>query len=301
MADLEELLEENPIVPYIRESDFAVRKPWRSAARRLLDYLFIGVREGVLQVEADGREYRFESGQFCLIQPGSVVVLEGVTDTITPFAHFDMFYRPDRADSFPTKPGQLDLTPYGHLLQPSLLEAFGLSVPVRIEAAQPAKLMDTLIMTVERWQQRDPIMQLRACLSMHELIVTILETYLHSGGSMRAGRDPLKWIVAHFSANLSEPLSLEAMAKRANLSVSRFSVLFKSRYAVTPHRYLLNMRLEHAKELLGNTDLSQEQIAQYCGFSDVHHFSKAFRGTYGLTPGEWRKGFPQAVDPASVK
>lgn len=289
MADLMERIEKDPIVPYIRESDFAVRRPWQYAERRLLDYLFIYIQEGVLRVKVDGRSYLFESGQFCFVQPGSIVALEGETDTITPFAHMDLFYRADRVKSFPTRPGQIDLTSYGHLLQPTIYALYGLEIPVRIEVSQPKKLSEATIMMVELWQQNDPLMKLKAHLLANEIVLALLEAYMPSEGSRRVGADPLKWVVAYFSAHLNESISILRMADRANLSVSRFSALFKQRYSVSPHRYLLRMRIDHSKELLENTVLSQEEIASYCGFSDVHHFSKAFRKCCGTPPGDWRK------------
>jgi AraC-like DNA-binding protein len=289
MTSLIERMDRHPIVPYIRLSDFAVRKPWRYAERRLLDYLFIYIKEGVLQVWVDGQEYQFEAGQFCLVQPGSIVILEGLTDTITPFAHFDIFYNPERAKSFPTKAGQIDISAYRHILQPRLNDIYGLKIPVRIEVKQPKKLIETMIIMVELWKQYEASMQLKAHLLAYEVIVTILESYLRDSGGTRETADPLKWIVAYFSTHLNEPLTIEKMASRANLSVSRFSTLFKWRYGVSPHRYLLHMRVDHAKELLESSDLSQEEISNYCGFSDVHHFSKAFRKLSGLTPGEWRR------------
>jgi len=57
-----------------------------------------------------------------------------------------------------------------------------------------------------------------------------------------------------------------------------------------PHRYLLEMRIAHAGELLRTTTLSQEDVAAYCGFADIHHFSKAFKRRTGVTPGAWREG-----------
>jgi transcriptional regulator GlxA family with amidase domain len=55
-----------------------------------------------------------------------------------------------------------------------------------------------------------------------------------------------------------------------------------------PHRYLLELRIKHAKELLATTGLNLQEIAAYCGFADIHHFSKAFKKAIGLPPGEFR-------------
>ena len=51
---LSEMLARQPIVPFIREGDFAVRAPWSVAARRLLDYLLVYIQEGECLFQVDG-------------------------------------------------------------------------------------------------------------------------------------------------------------------------------------------------------------------------------------------------------
>jgi transcriptional regulator GlxA family with amidase domain len=52
---------------------------------------------------------------------------------------------------------------------------------------------------------------------------------------------------------------------------------------------LLQMRLEHAKELLTSTRVSILQVATYCGFADAQHFAKAFKKAVGVTPSVYRE------------
>jgi transcriptional regulator GlxA family with amidase domain len=78
------------------------------------------------------------------------------------------------------------------------------------------------------------------------------------------------------------------MARRANLSPSRFAAVFRQHFGLSPHQYFLRLRIEHAQELLRTTDLPQRDIAAYCGFADVHHFSKAFKRITRLPPGVYR-------------
>ncbi|MBW7457266.1 helix-turn-helix domain-containing protein, partial [Paenibacillus sepulcri] len=66
------------------------------------------------------------------------------------------------------------------------------------------------------------------------------------------------------------------------------SALFKQRYGVSPHQYLLEMRITHSRELLQSSLLTQEEIASYCGFANIHHFSKTFKKRTGFSPGQWR-------------
>ncbi|TXK72272.1 AraC family ligand binding domain-containing protein [Paenibacillus sp. N3.4] len=152
----------SPLVPFIRESDFAIRKPWSMPERRLLDYLLIYVQEGTCKFTVDRVEYAFKPGEFCLIQPGSVNKLQGLTNTVTPFAHFDLFYNASRLESFPTRAGQIDLSDYAHLMQPRLDELCGCHIPVKLEMHHPDKFRTSFLQAVELWQYRDAHMQARA-------------------------------------------------------------------------------------------------------------------------------------------
>ncbi|SDN20776.1 AraC-like ligand binding domain-containing protein [Paenibacillus sp. yr247] len=283
---LTELLKLHPIVPFVRQSEFAVRKPWTYPERRLLDYLFVYIQEGTCCFSVDHQKYMFQAGQFCLVQPGSLLSLEGLTNTITPYIHFDLYYNAERENSFPTRPGQIDLSAYLNLLQPTINDIYGIQMPVHVRPSNPLKLKETLFQVIEQAELQDPLIQLKTQHLVTEIIISLLETYYQG---TQTPTHTFDWIISYFSHHLSEPISLESMANRANLSISRFSIMFKQRYGLSPHQYLINMRVNHAKELLTNTDLSQESITLYCGFADLHHFSKTFKKRTGCTPGEYRK------------
>ncbi|WP_240547886.1 AraC family transcriptional regulator [Paenibacillus lignilyticus] len=285
---LSEMMEKQPIVPYIRESDYAVRKPWLSAERRLLDYLLVYFQEGECVFQVDGIPYEFRRGDFCLIQPKSLNVLEGKTNTITPFAHMDFFYDSFREERFPTRSGQIDLEPYSHLIQPRLNDFHGVTIPVRLRPKHPIALRDKFLAMVECWQHRDPLMQLRAQSLGTEVILTILEDHTDLKQTEKAAPQRMNWITSFLSLNLAEPLTVSEMAARASLSPSRFSAKFKEQLGVSPHRYLLQLRIHHAQELLTGSDNTIEEIAAYCGFADVHHFTKAFKKEVGDAPGHYR-------------
>lgn len=287
---LSELMTRRPILPYIRESDFAVRKPWSMGARRLLDYLLVYVQEGECLFHVDGAPYEFRSGDFCLIQPGSLTTLEGRTNSITPFAHLDWFYDDRREERFPTRSGQVDLAPYSDLIQPRLNDLQGIDIPVRLVPKQPFELRDRFLEMVECWQHRTPLMQLKAQTLATEVLLTILED--HSDDLKQAEKSapqPMNWITSFISFHLSEPISVREMAARANLSPSRFSANFKAQFGVAPHRYLLRLRIHHAKELLSRSERGLDVIAAYCGFADIHHFAKTFKKETGVTPGAYRR------------
>ncbi len=84
--------------------------------------------------------------------------------------------------------------------------------------------------------------------------------------------------------NITRRWTVEEMAKAACLSPSRFSVLFKEFFQVTPVDDLINVRIERAKWLLSSSRLSVSQAAEQSGFENLSYFSRLFRKRVGVPP-----------------
>ena len=89
-------------------------------------------------------------------------------------------------------------------------------------------------------------------------------------------------------AQPDQDLSLRDLARASYLSPFHFSRLFKKLTGVTPHNYLAQIRVMHAKQLLANPKLSITEIGARVGYLSASHFSKAFRQATGTTPREFR-------------
>jgi AraC family transcriptional regulator len=90
-------------------------------------------------------------------------------------------------------------------------------------------------------------------------------------------------------SRLDSDLTLQELAAEVGYSRSHFLRAFHATMGVTPHRYVLNRRIERARGLLAETDMSIAQVAYCCGFSSQAHLTLAFRKVCGLTPGEYRR------------
>jgi AraC family transcriptional regulator len=90
-------------------------------------------------------------------------------------------------------------------------------------------------------------------------------------------------------AGLAHRVSLEKVAGACNLSVSQFGRTFKKATGMTPHRWLVQRRLERAKDLLLRSTMSLAEIALDCGFSEQSHFTRTFSHLVGTSPGRWRR------------
>jgi AraC family transcriptional regulator len=90
-------------------------------------------------------------------------------------------------------------------------------------------------------------------------------------------------------AGLVSGVRLDAVARRCNLSLSQFGRTFKKTTGITPHRWLVKLRLERAQDLLLWSTRSLAEIALDCGFSEQSHFTRTFTRLVGTSPGEWRR------------
>ncbi|TVR06389.1 MAG: AraC family transcriptional regulator [Spirochaetaceae bacterium] len=88
--------------------------------------------------------------------------------------------------------------------------------------------------------------------------------------------------------NLAGEVSLESLAERAQMSTSYFSRLFKHVVGEKFKDYLINQRIELAKQLLRNTSDKVYAVAEAVGFHDHHYFSDVFKRKTGITPVEFR-------------
>jgi transcriptional regulator GlxA family with amidase domain len=99
----------------------------------------------------------------------------------------------------------------------------------------------------------------------------------------RAKRRVLEYIVTHLNENITN----DALAEVAGLSVCHFARMFKETIG-SPHRYVLQSRVEWARELLAGTDMPLSEIAIVTGFSDQSHYTRWFREIIGITPSSYR-------------
>ena len=84
-------------------------------------------------------------------------------------------------------------------------------------------------------------------------------------------------------------LTAEELAKSAGLSASDFRQKFYRTFGISPMKYLMQLRMEKAENLLKQTGESVKRIAAQCGFNSSHAFSRTFSRHFGISPAAMRK------------
>jgi len=127
-----------------------------------------------------------------------------------------------------------------------------------------------------------------ACLAALAAVLSESEAV---SGSCSAGDDARAHAAARFlERHAASPLSLDAVAAEVGLSAFHFIRIFRGAIGVTPHQYLMRIRLLRAVALLRDTTLPVTDVAYEVGWGDLSTFNRTFRREIGCTPRELRRG-----------
>ena len=94
----------------------------------------------------------------------------------------------------------------------------------------------------------------------------------------------LSLVIQKMEQNIEEPISPSLLAKEVGMSTRQLERLFRRYLNRSPKRYYMELRLQKARNLLMQTDMSVINVALACGFASPSHFSKCYRAHYDTTP-----------------
>ncbi len=109
-----------------------------------------------------------------------------------------------------------------------------------------------------------------------------------SGRHYERIKPAVDYIHEHFS---QDDISVGALAAMCGMGESYFQRLFKEKYGMPPKRYISQLKVNHACELLRMERYNVSQVAEMSGFSDVYFFSRQFKSYIGITPTEFMKKY----------
>jgi AraC-like DNA-binding protein len=121
---------------------------------------------------------------------------------------------------------------------------------------------------------------------------TLLDPWIEPADPRSRTASPVRYVVAmvrHICENLSEPLGIEQVAEVVGLHPNYALKLFTSVMHIPIQKFVVRMRLIHARSLLFEGNLSIANIAFQSGFASLSQFYEHFRRAYGITPNQMRR------------
>lgn len=130
---------------------------------------------------------------------------------------------------------------------------------------------------------------------IRNFFVELARNYIQRGRPMPPRmlelREQMKNLRSRMVESCYEVWTVERMATAVHLSKSRFSVLYRRLFRISPLADLLHMRMELAKYYLGMMQMPIDDVAESCGFSSIYYFCRVFKKMNGITPGRFQKTY----------
>lgn len=265
-----------PVIRIAHRSAGALRIP----ERIIVDHEFVLVTRGRGEFAIDGERFDYQPLDLFLLPPFVPHRIEGGegVDSEHLAVHFDLSPSVPGADESPR-----DRLPY------EVQFPRGLALPRRMRMTEGDANVKRLHDVVALRERGDELAEIEAVARLTLLVVSLLGEQASPRSIDPRNRVRLERAVAWLRDNLHREIGVDDLADAAGLSPSHLRRLFRQWTGYGPNEYVRRARVDRARQLLGDVDLTLKQIAARCGFKDPFHFSKVFRAVDGLPPSRYRE------------
>lgn len=107
---------------------------------------------------------------------------------------------------------------------------------------------------------------------------------LIDAAAAESNRNPVSEVINFLSARISEPVSVAELAEHVSMSPSAFAHMFRDVTGMSPYQFFKRMRLDRARVLLVEQELTVSEVSRRVGYSSLSHFITEFKRHFGVTP-----------------
>ena len=244
------------------------------------EFEIIYVRSGFLTVSISGESYIGKTGEAFVVSPGNLHLMGSQTGTVDYYTFlFPLKYISFRTDDM------LD----EKLLEP--LNSGHLMICPRVKDTAK-ELCEQLIEIYEAKKDESEskiTTQVRAKIILLQFILEMWKKGFVIENDT-SGRDTVEIeMVSYIQQNFTEKISLREFGEQFHLSEKYISRYFKEHFHITLSQYVTYLRLEHAKQLLQDTDIPVTDVAMQSGYQNVSYFIRSFQKAYAVSPLKYRK------------
>jgi iron complex transport system substrate-binding protein len=133
------------------------------------------------------------------------------------------------------------------------------------------------------WQLPEPVDKLYVKTVFYQFVHELMRQLRHQE-IHPVKPDPVAQAIRYIHENYMEQVTLESLVDMLDLNSRQFLRMFKSRMDTSPIDYLIQVRMNKAKDLLLNSEFTLREIAEWVGYSDSYYFSRMFKKVEGLSP-----------------
>jgi AraC family transcriptional regulator, transcriptional activator for feuABC-ybbA operon len=245
---------------------------WRIEQQLTASHVLIVVKSGQGRLTLDSDEYRLRPDTVYVCAPGETYGIEvEKTRQLKMFLFkFDVF--------------QVTEQRYERVQRMKEERLFPLQGEIQVSpAGQLGSLCDTIY---HHWRSEDRLERFHSQLAFQELLYYIMKNRRLLSEKSRTSLELAKEYMERY---FYENLTIEQLARIANVSPKYFVDLFKKTYGISAIDYLTELRINRAKQLMAQSDAKLRDIAHQVGYNDEFYFSRKFKKKVGVTPTVYMK------------
>lgn len=244
------------------------------------EFEIIYVKSGFLTVNISGENYIGKPGDAFVVSPGNLHFMGSQTGTVDYFTFlFPLKYIAFRSDDM-LDDKLIEPLNSGHLMISPEIKDTVKEQCEQLAGVYAAEIDESESKITGQIKKKIILLQF-----IHELWKKgfIVE-------NDTTGRNTVeKEMISYIQQNYTGKILLREFGEQFHLSEKYISRYFKEHFHITLSQYVTYLRLEHAKQMLQETDISVTEVAMQSGYQNISYFIRSFKKTYGVSPLKYRK------------
>ena len=244
------------------------------------EFEIIYVRSGFLTVSISGESYIGKTGEAFVVSPGNLHLMGSQSGTVDYYTFlFPLKYISFRTDDMLDEK-LLEPLNSGHLM---------ICPRVKDTAKELCEQLIEIYMAKKDESESQIATQVRTKIILLQFILEMWKKGFVIENDTSGRNTVEKEMVSYIQQNFTGKISLREFGEQFHLSEKYISRYFKEHFHITLSQYVTYLRLEHAKQLLQDTDIPVTDVAMQSGYQNVSYFIRSFQKAYAVSPLKYRK------------
>jgi len=243
------------------------------------EFEIIYVKSGFLTVSISGENYIGKPGDAFVVSPGNLHFMGSQTGNVDYFTFlFPLKYISFRTDDI------LD----DKLLEPLNSGHLMISPEIEDTVKEQCEQLVEIYGAKKEESQSKITAQIKTKIILLQFILELWKKGFIVENDTGGKNTVEKEMVSYIQQNFTGKILLKEFGEQFHLSEKYISRYFKEHFHITISQYVTYLRLEHAKQLLQDTDIPVTEVAMQSGYQNVSYFIRSFKKTYGMSPLKYR-------------
>lgn len=293
---MKHLLSLQEINPCIRSAGRDLPKNVVGPFRIIYDYEFIYCFKGDFVVYYSDHSVHASHGQMIIIEPGVLHKLDYSNAIEVYWVHFDFYYLDNQADleRYISINKKLALSPRGfskELTRPSIVIKPNYVLPNLYSVSDPISTRNAFIWLIDLFTTKSFGWFLEGKMILNEIVLDTINNLVVHPHKNNQKLELIKSIQDYIRANIYRKITSQELNNHFHYHRDTLGRFFKQEIGKTIKTYIKQLRHEKVIQLLLESSISLDVIAEQCGYTDRSHLISDFKSIKNMTPTQYRKQY----------